>query len=181
MTEWHFWHIRSVREFWPSFIKKRIRAVLGCPNFVFYGVSDGTWTHDNQGHNLGLYQLSYTHHIDFGFGIADLWNTAYPNQTTYSVKDLLNIKPRGIFQEETWCWRLLLSNIMTILNITNRKGNHLNQFQIFFIRAIIGAFFAVVITRMFYGSVPLAYVAGLAIILVGLAYFAEFLRKRKSR
>ena len=57
----------------------------------------------------------------------------------------------------------------------------MNQFQIFFIRAIIGAFFAVVITRMFYGSVHLAYVVGLAIILVGLAYFAEFLRKRKSR
>jgi hypothetical protein len=57
----------------------------------------------------------------------------------------------------------------------------LNQFQIFFIRAVIGAFFAVVITRMFYGRVHLAYVAGLAVILVGLAYFAEYLRKRKSR
>ncbi len=70
---------------------------------------------------------------------------------------------------------------MTILNITNRKGNHLNQFQIFFIRAIIGAFFAVVITRMFYGSVHLGYMAGLAIIMVGLAYFSEFLRKRRNR
>ena len=57
----------------------------------------------------------------------------------------------------------------------------MNQFQIFFIRAIIGAFFAIVITRMFYGRVHLAYVAGLAIILVGLAYFAEFLRKRRNR
>jgi len=57
----------------------------------------------------------------------------------------------------------------------------LNQFQIFFIRAVIGAFFAVVTTRMFYGRVHLAYVAGLAIILVGLAYFAEFLRKRRNR
>ena len=70
---------------------------------------------------------------------------------------------------------------MTILCITNREGKDLNQFQIFFIRAVIGAFFAVVITRMFYGRVHLAYVAGLAIIMVGLAYFAEFLRKRKSR
>ena len=57
----------------------------------------------------------------------------------------------------------------------------MNQFQIFFIRAIIGAFFAVVVTRMFYGKVHLAYVAGLAIILVGLAYFSEFLRKRRNR
>jgi hypothetical protein len=46
---------------------------------------------------------------------------------------------------------------------------------------IIGAFLAVVITRMFYGRIHLAYVGGLAIIMVGLAYFAEFLRKRKSR
>jgi len=70
---------------------------------------------------------------------------------------------------------------MTILIYNNQKGNHLNQFQIFFIRAVIGVFFAVVVTRMFYGRVHLAYVIGLAIILVGLAYFAEFLRKRKSR
>ncbi len=26
------------------------------------GVTDGTRTHDNQNHNLGLYQLSYGHH-----------------------------------------------------------------------------------------------------------------------
>jgi hypothetical protein len=70
---------------------------------------------------------------------------------------------------------------MTILRINNRKANKLNQFQIFFIRAILGAFLAVVITRMFYGRVHIGYVAGLAIIMVGLAYFAEFLRKRKNR
>jgi uncharacterized membrane protein HdeD (DUF308 family) len=57
----------------------------------------------------------------------------------------------------------------------------LNQFQIFFIRAVIGAVFAVVLTRMFYGKVHIAYVVGLAIIMVGLAYFAEYLRKRKTR
>jgi hypothetical protein len=26
------------------------------------GVTDGTRTHDDQNHNLGLYQLSYGHH-----------------------------------------------------------------------------------------------------------------------
>jgi uncharacterized membrane protein HdeD (DUF308 family) len=57
----------------------------------------------------------------------------------------------------------------------------LNQFQIFIIRAVIGAVFAVVLTRMFYGKVHIAYVVGLAIIMVGLAYFAEYLRKRKTR
>jgi hypothetical protein len=34
---------------------------------------------------------------------------------------------------------------------------------------------------MFYGRVHIAYVIGLAIIMVGLAYFAEYLRHRKSR
>ena len=29
----------------------------------FYGVSEGTRTLDNWGHNPVLYQLSYTHHI----------------------------------------------------------------------------------------------------------------------
>ncbi len=57
----------------------------------------------------------------------------------------------------------------------------MNQFQIFIIRAVIGAVFAVVLTRMFYGRVHIAYVVGLAIIMVGLAYFAEYLRHRKSR
>ncbi len=28
---------------------------------MFGGVADGTRTHDNQNHNLGLYQLSYSH------------------------------------------------------------------------------------------------------------------------
>ena len=57
----------------------------------------------------------------------------------------------------------------------------MNQLQIFVIRAVIGAVFAVVLTRMFYGRVHLVYVAGLAIIMVGLAYFAEYLRHRNSR
>ena len=28
---------------------------------LFGGVADGTRTHDDQNHNLGLYQLSYSH------------------------------------------------------------------------------------------------------------------------
>jgi len=75
----------------------------------------------------------------------------------------------------------MLSNIMTILVYYNIEGNHLNQFQIFFIRAIIGAFLAVVITRMFTGKIHIPYIVGLAIIMVGLAYFSEYLRNRKSR
>jgi hypothetical protein len=55
------------------------------------------------------------------------------------------------------------------------------KFHIFVIRAILGGFFAVLITRFFYGRVEPLYIAGLAVILVGLAYFAEFLRHRKDR
>jgi hypothetical protein len=57
----------------------------------------------------------------------------------------------------------------------------MNQLQIFLIRAVIGVAFAVIATRMYYGKVNPFYVVGLAVILVGLAYFAEFLRRRKSR
>jgi len=56
----------------------------------------------------------------------------------------------------------------------------MTKFHIFVIRAILGAVFAVVLTRMFYGRVEILYVAGLAIILVGLAYFAEYLRNRRN-
>ena len=51
----------------------------------------------------------------------------------------------------------------------------------FFIRAIIGLFVAVVITRMFTGRIYIPYIAGLAIILVGLAYFSEYLRQRRDK
>lgn len=52
----------------------------------------------------------------------------------------------------------------------------MNQFYVFLIRAVLGVAFAIVITRMFRGEAGIPYVAGLAIILVGLAYFAEYLR-----
>jgi hypothetical protein len=62
------------------------------------------------------------------------------------------------------------------------KGNYtLKDLQIFLLRAFVGLFIAVFLTRMFYGAVEPVYVAGLAAILVGLAYFAEYLRKRKER
>ncbi|MGD8883580.1 MAG: hypothetical protein PVI82_16900 [Desulfobacterales bacterium] len=57
----------------------------------------------------------------------------------------------------------------------------MNQLTIFFIRAIIGVVFAVILTRMFYGRINPMYIAGLAIILVGLAYFSEYLRKRRQK
>jgi heme/copper-type cytochrome/quinol oxidase subunit 4 len=60
-------------------------------------------------------------------------------------------------------------------------GFQVSGFYVFVMRAILGAVFAVVIARTFYPNTNLTYVAGLAIILVGLAYFAEYLRNRRKK
>ncbi|MGD9139783.1 MAG: hypothetical protein PVH42_23680 [Desulfobacterales bacterium] len=57
----------------------------------------------------------------------------------------------------------------------------MNQFQIFIIRAIIGAVIAVILTRAFTGKIHIPYIVGLAIIMVGLAYFSEYLRHRRNK
>jgi len=49
------------------------------------------------------------------------------------------------------------------------------------LRAILGIVFAVVISRFFFPRASLVYVVGLGLILVALAYLAEYLRNRKSR
>ena len=56
----------------------------------------------------------------------------------------------------------------------------MNQMTIFVIRAIMGLAFAAIVSRIFFGSLNFSYIVGLAIILVGLAYFAEYLRKRRQ-
>jgi uncharacterized membrane protein HdeD (DUF308 family) len=56
----------------------------------------------------------------------------------------------------------------------------MTQFNIFIIRVIFGAVFAVVLTRMFYGKVADVYVAGLAVFLVGMAYIIEYIRKKRK-
>ncbi|MBW2239605.1 MAG: hypothetical protein JRE61_15075 [Deltaproteobacteria bacterium] len=56
----------------------------------------------------------------------------------------------------------------------------MTQFNIFIIRAVIGAVVAVVLTRMFYGKVEIVYVGGLAVFLVGMAYVMEYFRKKRS-
>jgi uncharacterized membrane protein HdeD (DUF308 family) len=56
----------------------------------------------------------------------------------------------------------------------------MNQFNIFIIRAVFGAVFAVVLTRMFYGKVAIVYVVGLAVFLVGMAYVMEYFRKKRK-
>jgi hypothetical protein len=61
------------------------------------------------------------------------------------------------------------------------EGCKLNQLQMFVIRAVIGLFVAVVITRIFTGRIDIPYILGLAIIMVGLAYFSEYLRQRRNK
>jgi len=52
---------------------------------------------------------------------------------------------------------------------------------VFVIRAILGIVFAVVLSRFFYPETKIVYVIGLAVFLLGMAYFFEYLRKNKSR
>lgn len=52
---------------------------------------------------------------------------------------------------------------------------------IFIIRAVLGAVFAVVLVRVFYPDTNKLYVIGLAVFLIGLAYFFEYLRKNKKK
>jgi len=55
-----------------------------------------------------------------------------------------------------------------------------NRLHIFAIRATLGVVFAVFLTRFFYPQADIVHVAGLAVIMVGLAYFSEYLRNRKK-
>jgi hypothetical protein len=57
----------------------------------------------------------------------------------------------------------------------------MHPFILFFIRAVLGIAIAILITRMFRGSASPQYVAGLAVILVGLAYVLEYFRKHRPR
>jgi uncharacterized membrane protein HdeD (DUF308 family) len=54
------------------------------------------------------------------------------------------------------------------------------KLQIFVLRAIVGAVFGVLITRIFYGKVNIIYATGLGIFLVGMAYVMEYFRNRRS-
>ncbi len=57
----------------------------------------------------------------------------------------------------------------------------MNRFNIFIMRAVLGAFFAVIITRFFYGRIEPLYVAGLAVFLTGLSYVTEYFRNKKRK
>ncbi len=57
----------------------------------------------------------------------------------------------------------------------------MNPFYIFLIRVVLAGFFAVLISRIFYPDANPAYMAGLGIFLVGMAYVLEAIRKSKTK
>ena len=83
----------------------------------------------------------------------------------------------GLTHRDSWVY----NSPSLCSNFSGKVDQKLINFQIFVIRAVFGLAISVVLTKMFYGSIALVYVAGLAAILVGLAYFSEFLRNRKNR
>ena len=50
--------------------------------------------------------------------------------------------------------------------------------EIFLIRLVLSILFAFVLSRFFFDNMPMIKVFGLALILLGVAYLLEFLRKR---
>jgi hypothetical protein len=78
---------------------------------------------------------------------------------------------------------ILVSSLFGTIEIikTNLRSLSVSPLAIFVIRAVVGLAFAAIVTRMFYGRINPVYIVGLAVILVGLAYFAEYLRNRKKR
>lgn len=56
----------------------------------------------------------------------------------------------------------------------------MKRFYIFILRAILGAAFAVILTRMFYPQARIGYTAGLWGFLVGMAYVFEYFRAKKQ-
>ena len=56
----------------------------------------------------------------------------------------------------------------------------MTKFYIFIIRAVLGAAFAVLLSRFFFPDANLVYVACMGIFLVGASYIAEYFRNKKS-
>jgi len=53
--------------------------------------------------------------------------------------------------------------------------------QILVIRAVLGVFFGVVLWRLFYPEAGWPFIVGLCLVLVGLSYLSEYLRRRRAK
>ncbi len=76
--------------------------------------------------------------------------------------------------------KAILGDLFYYPTLSLKKGGVSVNLQIFIIRVALGAFFAVILSRFFYPEANIFYVAGLGVILVGLAYLAEYLRHRRK-
>ena len=56
----------------------------------------------------------------------------------------------------------------------------MNNWRILTIRAVLGAVFGIILTRIFYPDASLIFLVGLCTCLVGLAYLSAYLRQRKK-
>jgi hypothetical protein len=59
------------------------------------------------------------------------------------------------------------------------KGYIVTRLYVFILRAILGAAFAVILTRMFYPQARMSHTMGLWGFLVGMAYVFEYFRAKK--
>ena len=69
----------------PTHDGVKVRCLTNLAISLFYGVNDGTRTHDNQNHNLALYQLNYIHHT-FGAGSGN--RTHLASLEGWSITDI---------------------------------------------------------------------------------------------
>jgi hypothetical protein len=77
-----------------------------------------------------------------------------------------------------------LNAIVYIFILKAKRANgeaDLAGFYIFIIRIVLGAVFALILSRFFYPDAGLHYVIGLGVLLVGLAYGAEYFRIRRTK
>ena len=56
----------------------------------------------------------------------------------------------------------------------------MHRFQTFVIRAVLGAVFAVILSRFFFPSADIPLIMGIGILLVGLAYVSEYFHNRNK-
>ena len=59
----------GIAGFEPTNTAVKVRCLTAWRYPSINGVNDGTRTHDNQNHNLALYQLNYVHHMVHHQGI----------------------------------------------------------------------------------------------------------------
>ena len=103
-----------------------------------------------------------------------------------SLKSFLSRPPEKVAIDLGTHYILIIQVIQQCVTVFSQKQSItwrpvVGDFNIFIIRAILGVVFAVVLTRLFYPETSIVYVIALAVFLIGMAYFFEYLRKNKTK